>query len=1648
MSLLDKTISSSYNENKIIKRMSDLSYSTLNGQRQEVIDYAPEGVVMLGQLSREKPLDAITKEMIKEFQEGQNVPPEIIDGVPMKFYRAGYEPVFKTPVDTLDVIEETRTIYKNSAVRAETIRNLEKTLKDLDNAKKTITKDINVFGLNFENQRLSKHNEEQIIRYTNQLRELRKEYDNDKFEIKRRMDLVKQIKKDNALALQENKEEVQRFQNEFIQMNRNRLNIQQQPYESDMDYYNRLKLIEKEQFDPVLYKQISLNDNIKQLKTKLPNLFKETGVIEDVLKALSDEDKFILNKNFDFIQKQFLSKHGFNPNMSVSAAATELVNLFKEGSTAIGKLEGLFKRQKVSQNEEDFSTMKDAALDLQAVLKRKKIAGEFPAVLQKYREKNSASKLQSVFRGHLGRKEFAGKLQAEKDEIAEAERRASVIRDLAERNRIAASNDAAVVSAAVAQENAANTIIGAIRNKKARIEYFDALADRQEKLRLQLKQERQVGKERNLNALEETFAADMYRNIAANKIQRFLKSKTKKDYTWAELDAMSIADLENIIPKNRDGSTIAIPAKGSANDVSKQHRMIHNAIQRKRGQNLNESLRSGIIERQLEEAGPLANIQALYGPPGSSALSGRTTVPMSGSATPARRIEIRKQESQFKNSMARKQLNQKRKEIVAKYKQKMNDLATVNISQPILQAEISRLNTETQTELAKIDRDLKESGIQTVSSMRAEFGTQFKPSLTEFGSQFKPSSAEFGTQTEPLTFSVPELGSSGPPPPPPGAGPPAPPKGGPPKGGPPPPPPPPPPKPPPPPPPPPPGAGPPGLTTKSGKKIKLAVKKSLTAGAAPKKIIGQEYMTGADGTQIPLNLTKEGVWMRRPEMMLEIDIKNAEKRARAAGKEGEPSVSIEEKMRQKNIDERLKKEEEQKSMFKLKKRPTKEDESPAKTSASTKEQKSPASMEEAKKKAKERLYQGMTAVALQKQTETAIKKLNDEKIVRKQQAEALKDEASAIQQEINAVKNEFDVVIRQAQTQQQANTLQKQAQTAIQQLEKAKLVRKQQAEALKDEASSIQQELNALKKETGAATLQGAIRGRKGQQQYTQALALKGQEQSAIKDLEQAKIVRKQQVEALKDEASAIQQEINAVKNEFDTVIRQAQTQKQANTFQKQAQTAIQQLEQAKQVRKQQAEALKDEASSIQQELNALKKEDTSAATLQGKIRRLKSETFADKKTAMKTIQDLINTRKERLRKQKYDINFVNDYETVQKELALKREEKPDDFMWYQLEFKVLDEKDKALRKQMQLLKYPVEPTPPSSFGSLLGGKSRFEKEMKQYEIDISKYKKIRNNISDQLVKNVRTRDDIVDKAEELFGIPMNSRTIMKLKNVGSLEEGKKRKEAKKAEEEKEKRRVKAEEEEEKRRVKAEERQKQMEKEERIAVLIREEQRKEEEYQRLKARVEQMAKEESKSPSPPRAARNYTKQELDAMTSAQIEALMDVDSQGRIRLATPEDTPQYRGLSNAWNRAIRRESKVAAKSPSPPRRPSPPRAARNYSKDEIDAMSKAELISFLEDRGFITAEGIRGPKKGVDPDDVRFAYNAYQRAERKGAKSGKGLIKKKIPKITPTERMKNRLRLVTSQVQAGNTNPKLIVEVNKLYKKLFNIDNAYSLLKK
>jgi hypothetical protein len=44
--------------------LQQIAYSALHGQRQQE-NQTPEGVTMSGQLNREKPLTAITKEMIQ-----------------------------------------------------------------------------------------------------------------------------------------------------------------------------------------------------------------------------------------------------------------------------------------------------------------------------------------------------------------------------------------------------------------------------------------------------------------------------------------------------------------------------------------------------------------------------------------------------------------------------------------------------------------------------------------------------------------------------------------------------------------------------------------------------------------------------------------------------------------------------------------------------------------------------------------------------------------------------------------------------------------------------------------------------------------------------------------------------------------------------------------------------------------------------------------------------------------------------------------------------------------------------------------------------------------------------------------------------------------------------------------------------------------------------------------------------------------------------------------------------------------------------------------------------------------------------------------------------------------------------------------------
>ena len=54
----------------------------------------------------------------------------------------------------------------------------------------------------------------------------------------------------------------------------------------------------------------------------------------------------------------------------------------------------------------------------------------------------------------------------------------------------------------------------------------------------------------------------------------------------------------------------------------------------------------------------------------------------------------------------------------------------------------------------------------------------------------------------------------------------------------------------------------------------------------------------------------------------------------------------------------------------------------------------------------------------------------------------------------------------------------------------------------------------------------------------------------------------------------------------------------------------------------------------------------------------------------------------------------------------------------------------------------------------------------------------------------------------------------------------------------------------------------------------------------------------------------------------------------------------------------------------------------------------------------------------------------------------------RIVKTSNTDQLKNSFFLTTKEIKAGNDNPKLITEMDKLYKGLYGIDNAHLHFKK
>lgn len=341
-SLLNRIIASNLNEAAITKRLNDISYGAINGERQEVKSYQPEGTVMLGQLGREKPLDAITKEMIEGYQQDLNKP-YFVDGEARQYSESGYTPVLQVPVDYQDIADENKTLMAERNSVAMNIKDADDLISNLNKYIKSLKTDINFFGITLKKDAELKNLTEQLTAVVKQREALGLRMEKIKNKLTTNSKTMLDIHKANSLIPARNQEEVAKYETALLQHNRNRLNIQKQPYESDMDYYKRLREIELQKADPSMYKKYATNNAVKELKPKMTALFQDNSKIESIIKLMDDETKFLVNKNFDTIQTKFITDNGFNPTMSDREAVNQITSYLKSN---VSQLAAIFKRKK------------------------------------------------------------------------------------------------------------------------------------------------------------------------------------------------------------------------------------------------------------------------------------------------------------------------------------------------------------------------------------------------------------------------------------------------------------------------------------------------------------------------------------------------------------------------------------------------------------------------------------------------------------------------------------------------------------------------------------------------------------------------------------------------------------------------------------------------------------------------------------------------------------------------------------------------------------------------------------------------------------------------------------------------------------------------------------------------------------------------------------------------------------------------------------------------------------------------------------------------------------------------------------------------------------------------------------------------------
>ena len=260
-----------------------------------------------------------SEEMIKDYKDELNKP-VIVEGKEYKYHPASTIPELISDADEAEFVTETydringfRAHFINaSAQKTEYIRRIPEIEDEIRVMNREINSgahspnDVKVLRQGIAAKKIILVNlRKRIQTLDDTLRNLMIAEEQDSI-------LLDQGKVEKDLIAKENKEKIKNYVDELNMLNSGQFSTVQQPNETEAEFLDRLNETAQQPVNNYYLEQDAIIENMKKFKSNMKELIKSDIMIESVMRSLTSEEVFEVNKLFGLIKERFLKKYGFN----------------------------------------------------------------------------------------------------------------------------------------------------------------------------------------------------------------------------------------------------------------------------------------------------------------------------------------------------------------------------------------------------------------------------------------------------------------------------------------------------------------------------------------------------------------------------------------------------------------------------------------------------------------------------------------------------------------------------------------------------------------------------------------------------------------------------------------------------------------------------------------------------------------------------------------------------------------------------------------------------------------------------------------------------------------------------------------------------------------------------------------------------------------------------------------------------------------------------------------------------------------------------------------------------------------------------------------------------------------------------------------